>query len=721
MQHDGYCLVRYEHHRHPGRLLHQGYVEAQALKGRDQGYCSKPHERQVLNTVEENLDRGNFLVEPQRAALFSVERLNTVISKARDYILSLQNAEGYWVFDLEADCTIPAEYVLLQRFLGRPVPADLATGLSRYLRRRQLLKGGWPVFKDGVSDISASTKVYFALKLLGDSPEQPHMIDARRTILDLGGASRVNVFTRITLALFGQIPWRTVPAMPVEIMLLPSWFFFHVAKVSYWSRTVMIPLLILLNKKPICPLGPEEGVHELFVESPHEFVNLDHSVPGNGRKNLFIHLDRLLKRIDRFAPRVSREKALKKAISWMLERMQGKGGLGAIFPAMVNAVMALKTLGFPEDHPAFVRGTAALDDLLVRRGDEGFCQPCVSPVWDTCLSLSTLLEEGVRPEHQAVASSVGWLFQQQILCRGDWCERVPEIEPGGWAFQFENTFYPDVDDTPAVLMSILRAGCLGDDDFRDRIAKAVKWVLGMQSSDGGWGSFDIDNNCIYLNDIPFADHGALLDPSTADLTGRCVELLSMLGFDRDFPPIAKALRFLRREQEPCGAWFGRWGVNYIYGTWSVLMGLRQAGEDMTRPYIRRAAQWLESRQNPDNGWGESCYTYNDPSLAGIGKSTPSQTAWALLGLMAAGEHGSSTVQRGIQYLLNTQNPQGGWDEDLFTGTGFPRVFYLRYHGYSRYFPLWALAVYRRLRAGRKTRQDEVRLQGKCNLLEQESG
>jgi len=647
-------------------------------------------------------------MEPARAALFSVDRLNEVISRAGNYILSLQDKKGYWVFDLEADCTIPAEYIILQRFLQKSIPPERAALFSNYLRRRQIRNGGWPIFQGGAADISASTKVYFALKLLGDSPEEDHMVDARRTILRLGGASRVNVFTRITLAIFGQLPWRTVPAMPIEIVLLPRWFFFHISRVSYWSRTVMIPLLILFNKKPVCPLRPEEGVLELFLQPPHALDNLDHLVPGNGRKNLFIHLDRLLKRIDRFAPRRTREKAMLRATEWTLERMKGKGGLGAIFPAMVNAVMALRVLGFPDDQPEFVRGISALDDLLLRKGDEGFCQPCVSPIWDTCLSLSSLIEEGVSPDDAAVTSSIEWLFENQILTEGDWCMRAPCVDPGGWAFQFENTFYPDVDDTPAVLMALLRAGCLKDKRYRERIAKAVQWVLGMQSSDGGWGSFDIDNNCLYLNDIPFADHGALLDPSTSDLTGRCLELLTMVGFGRDFPPVANALRFLRKEQEPCGAWFGRWGVNYLYGTWSVLMGLKQAGEDMSLPYIRRAVEWLKSCQNTDYGWGESCYTYNDPSLAGLDKSTASQTAWALLALMAAGEHRSSPVQCGVQYLLNTQNAQGGWDEDLFTGTGFPRVFYLRYHGYSKYFPLWALSVYRRLRSGKKTRQDEAR-------------
>jgi squalene-hopene/tetraprenyl-beta-curcumene cyclase len=665
--------------------------------------------RQFESEAEHGDDHDEtFEKNPPGPGLFSLERLNQAIHRARNHLLSLQNPKGYWVFDLEADCTIPAEYVLLQRFLQKPLAPKQGAALANYLRRRQLPQGGWPLFTGGAANLSATVKAYFALKLLGDPAEASHMVKARRVVLSLGGASKVNVFTRISLALFGQIPWRAVPAMLAEIMLLPRWFFFNLYKVSYWSRTVIVPLLILLSERPVCSLSLEEGVEELFLEPPHKLVHLDHFVPGNRTKNLFIHLDRTLKQLDRFAPRLIRKKALKRAQRWTLERMQGKGGLGAIFPAMANAVMALKTLGYPEDHPDFIRGMRALDDLLVHHGDEDFCQPCVSPVWDSCLALSALLEEGVSPDHEAVTRAVEWLFEQQVFIRGDWSQRVPRLETGGWAFQFENAFYPDVDDTPAVLMAILRAGGLSSEKYKKRIATAVDWVLGMQSSDGGWGAFDVNNNSLHLNAIPFADHGALLDPSTSDLTGRCVELLSMMGFGREFPPLARALEFLRKEQEPWGAWFGRWGVNYLYGTWSVLMGLRQAGEDMNQPYIRKAVEWLKSRQNPDNGWGETCSSYRDRSLAGRGQSTASQSAWALLALMAAGGHNSPAVQRGIHYLITTQDSAGGWKEDHFTGKGFPGVFYLRYHGYSAYFPLWALAVYRRLRAGKKLRQDEVR-------------
>ena len=647
--------------------------------------------------------------------LFTVERLNESISKARDRFLNIQDEKGYWVFDLEADTTIPSEYILLQRFLGRQVPEDLKIRFGRYLRNRQLQNGGWPLYYEGEGNISASIKAYFALKQLGDSPEAPHMAKARAYVLKRGGAAEANVFTRIMLALFGQIPWETTPAMPIEIMLLPQWFFFHLYKISYWSRCVIVPLLILYAKRPVCRLAPEEGVSELFVSPAEELQHLDRFVPGSFFKNCFLILDRLLKKADPIMPRVLRKKGLKLAEAWTIERMKGVGGIGAIFPAMANAVMALKVLGYPDDHPDFVRGFHAIEDLLVHQEDESYCQPCVSPIWDTCLSLSAVLEGGLELDHEAPKKAVDWLFSQLIRVPGDWVYRAPDLEPSGWAFQFENTFYPDVDDTPMVLMALLRAGALKEPKHREDIVKTVKWVIGMQSSDGGWGAFDIDNNYLYLNEIPFADHGALLDPGTSDLTGRCIELLAMLGFGSDFPPIARALDFLRREQEACGAWFGRWGVNYIYGTWSVLKGLGRLGEDSSQPYIRRAVQWLKSCQNSDNGWGETCYSYTDPSLAGKGKSTPSQTAWALLGLMAAGEVKSAAVQRGIHYLIKQQGKEGKWNEKLYTGTGFPSVFYLRYHGYSQFFPLWALGEYRRLRNEKKTLQDEVTLNHPINL------
>lgn len=655
--------------------------------------------------------------EKRRAALLTrpagatVADLDTTVESAVAYMLGLQSDSGYWVFDLEADTTIPSEYVLLQRFLGRGMDPAVKARTARYIRNRQLPTGGWPLYEEGGPDLSASVKAYMALKVMGDSPDEPHMERARKEILALGGASRVNVFTRITLALFGQVPWRVTPAMPVELMVLPRWFPIHMEKVSYWSRTVIAPLLLLYSRRPVCELSPEEGVRELFREDTTELKNLDGFVEGNKRKNFFIGLDRVLKKTERLFPRSLRRVAEARAEVFTRERMAGEGGIGAIFPAMANSVMALKVLGCGPEDPDYARGLKAVDDLMVDSGDETFCQPCVSPVWDTCLALSALMEAGARPDDPSVKSAIDWLLEKQVFTRGDWTAKAdPDLEGGGWAFQFENDFYPDLDDTSMVIMAMLRAGALEDPEVKERLRKAVNWVVGMQSSDGGWAAFDIDNNYLYLNDIPFADHGALLDPPTSDLTARCVELLAMLGYALDFAPVARGIEFLKREQEGFGGWFGRWGANYIYGTWSVLCGVARAGVNMEEPWVRRGVEWLKSVQNADGGWGETLESYDDPAFAGRGTSTPSQTAWALLGLMAAGEVGSEEVARGVNYLRTRQNPEGGWDEKLFTGTGFPKVFYLKYHGYSEYFPLWALSVYRNLSARGRTRQDEVTLQ-----------
>jgi squalene-hopene/tetraprenyl-beta-curcumene cyclase len=635
--------------------------------------------------------------------------LDDAVDRSLAHLLSLQHPAGFWVFELEADVTIPAEYLLLQRFLGRPLDPGRRERIVRYLRRKQLPDGGWPLFEGGAAEVSASVKAYFALKVSGDDPAAPHMETARRCILGLGGAARANVFTRITLALFGQVPWRTVPAIPVEIMLLPRWFFFRLDRVSYWSRTVMTPLFVLCTKRAVCALEPGETIRELFTEPPETLHHIDRFLSGRPRKIALLLLDRLLKRIDPFLPRASRERAIRVAERWIRDRMRGEGGIGGIFPAMANAVMALKVLGCAPDDPDFARGLASLDDLIVERDAECYCQPCRSPVWDTALTLCAVLEAGLPHDHRACVAAVDWLIGQQIPFRGDWAAADPTLEAGGWAFQFENSYYPDLDDTAKVLIALIRAGAFAREEHRENLRRGVQWVLGMQSSDGGWGAYDRDNNRLYLNDIPFADHGALLDPSTSDVTGRCLELLCLLGHCRDFPPVDRALRFLEKEQEPFGAWFGRWGVNYIYGTWSVLIALRQAGEDRSAPKVRKAVTWLETCQNADGGWGETCRSYADRALAGKGPSTPSQTAWALIALMAAGAVDSEAVRGGIRYLIDRQSNDGRWDgETLCTGTGFPRVFYLRYHGYPQFFPLWALGVYRRLLSEGRTLEDSLR-------------
>lgn len=627
-------------------------------------------------------------------------------------LLERRRGEVYWRFDLEADTTIPSEYILLQHLLGR-VNKARELRLADYIISRQLPDGSWPLYEGGPGNISATVKAYFALKTTGSDPDADAMRRACAWVRKNGGAERVNVFTRILLANFGQVPWRTVPAMLAEMIWLPRWWFFSLDKVSYWSRCVIVPLLLIFCFKPV---HRGTDVRELFNDDPESLKHIDKFIPGERVKNAFILLDRLLKWLEPLVPRFIRRLSIRRLEAWMRTRMRGEGGIGAIYPAMANAVYALKLLGHDASDPDMKRGIQAIDDLVIEEEAQTYVQPCVSPIWDTCLSLSALSEAGLRPDNEAVKPATDWLFDKQVFTRGDWTSKAPDLEGGGWAFQFENEFYPDVDDTSMVVMALLRVGAHDHPDKRRRIAQAVNWTLGMQNSDGGWGAFDIDNHYEYLNNIPFADHGALVDPSTADLTGRCIEMLAMLGYDKTFPPIARAIEFLKQDQEPCGAWFGRWGVNYIYGTWAVLVGLGALGEDPTQPWLRKAVKWLKDIQSSDGGWGERCDTYNDPALGGSGESTASQTAWALLGLMAMGETESVAVEKGIGYLVRTYTPGAkGWKEASFTGTGFPRVFYLRYHGYSHYFPLWALGVYHRYRQGLETRQDMLVRGGPVDL------
>ena len=648
--------------------------------------------------------------QPFHAPAAQNDTLSQAVQKSAQALLNLQDEDGWWRFDLEADATIPSEYMLLKHFLGS-VDQEQESRMVDYLHSRQMADGSWPLYHAGPGNISATVKAYFALKVAGVDPASDAMKKARHWILTHGGAENANVFTRFTLATFGQAPWRIVPCMPMEIIYLPNWFFFSLNKVSYWSRCVIIPLLILYAKRPVFELKPEQNIRELFLQPPETLKNLDKFVPGKPLKNVFIVIDWILKKVEPLVPRWIRNHAISKAEAWTREHMSGEGGIGGIYPAMANAVMALTLLGYDDTDPDMIRGKKAIEDLVIDNDRETYVQPCVSPVWDTCLSVSALAEAEVNVDHKSFSQAVEWLFDKQVFVRGDWKSKAPDLDSGGWAFQFENDFYPDVDDTCSVLMAMMRIGVHNNLAKRRRMGQAVNWVIGMQNSDGGWGAFDIDNHYEYLNNIPFADHGALVDPSTADLTGRVIEMLAMLGYDRSFTPIQRGLEFLKQDQHECGAWFGRWGVNYIYGTWSVLIALGMLGEDPNQPWIRKSIDWLKDRQNSDGGWGEDCNTYDDPELRGRGSSTPSQTAWALLGLMAVGELESENVERGMHYLMRNQETSGDWEESLYSGTGFPRVFYLRYHGYSHYFPLWALSVYRKMRQGLPTRQEMVRASG----------
>lgn len=625
------------------------------------------------------------------------------VTEAAEALLTLQKDDGHWVFELEADSTIPSEYIFLKHFLDE-VDEELEAKIANYLRAAQADHGGWPLFENGAFELSATVKVYFALKLVGDSPDAPHMVRAREAVLAHGGAEAANVFTRFSLALFGQVPWRAVPFMPIEIMLLPRWFPFHLSKVSYWSRTVIVPLLIIMACKPRARNPKDVHVRELFRTPPEEVERYNTSPTGDIVGKLFLAADTAIRRFEPFFPKGSRQKAIRRAIEFITPRLNGEDGLGGIFPAMANAVMAMDALGYAKDHPDLVVAKRSVDKLLTMQGDKGYCQPCLSPIWDTALALHAVLEADVPAEDERIMAAFDWMLERQILdVEGDWAMQRAGLRPGGWAFEYWNDYYPDVDDTAVIVMAMDRTG---DARYRDAINRATEWIIGMQSKNGGWGAFDVDNTYRYLEHIPFADHGALLDPPTADVTARCIQMLGQLGYDRSHPTVRRGIDYLMREQERDGSWFGRWGVNHVYGTWSVLCAFEALGEDMRASHIRRAVTWLLQRQKEDGGWGEDCATYTPGQRHLMKISTPSQTAWALLGLMAAGEAEHEAVRRGVDYLLRAERDDDGkWVESLYTGTGFPRVFYLRYHGYSAYFPLWALARYRSLmRAREDTRQ-----------------
>ena len=619
--------------------------------------------------------------------------LDNGVEAARDALISRQAAQGYWLFELEADCTIPAEYIMMMHFLDE-IDAPLERKLAVYLRSRQSAHGGWPLYHGGDFNISCSVKAYYALKLAGDASQAPHMIRARDAILQRGGAARSNVFTRIALALFGQLPWRGVPYIPVEIMLLPKWFPFHIDKVAYWSRTVMVPLFILCTRKPVAKNPRGVAVRELFTTPPEEERHYfrDAVKQGGMLARVFLVADRLGRLIDPLIPGRMRERATRRAEAWMLERLNGEDGLGAIFPAMVNALEAMTILGYPATDSRRVTAKRALQKLLVVGPHSAYCQPCVSPVWDTALASLAMQEAGDAAASGAATRALDWLQTEQVLDEpGDWQVNRPGVAGGGWAFQFANPHYPDLDDTAVVAWAMHQAH--NSDEYTESVRRALDWLVGMQSEDGGFAAFDADNTYYSLNRIPFADHGALLDPPTSDVTARVVTVLARVGRPEDKAALARAIAYLRAEQEADGSWFGRWGTNYIYGTWSVLTALSLAAGRQD-PAVRRAVDWLKSRQNADGGWGESNDSYARAAIKAA--STPYQTAWALLGLLAAGEAESDAVRSGVDHLLRTQGADGLWSDPHFTAPGFPRVFYLRYHGYSGYFPLWALAAYRTL-------------------------
>jgi squalene-hopene/tetraprenyl-beta-curcumene cyclase len=639
-------------------------------------------------------------------------RVDGALAAARDWLLQRQDPAGFWCGELEGDTTLESYMILLEAFFGRR-GSQKSRDLARVIREEVLAGGGWSQYLGGPPDLSVSCLTYFALKVAGDDAEDPHMRRSRAVILDLGGIEAANTYTRYHFAFFGQFPWTGVPAIPPEMLFLPRRSLFSIYDMSSWSRTIFVPLSILWAKKPVIPLPVECGARELFrgADDPPPAVDKPAAAqpaaappdaaplataPPDAWKKFFQGIDRLLKQGERLpGTGTLRRIAVRRAAAWMIERLEDSDGLSAILPAMANSVLALKCLGRGEDDPLLAQNLAYLDDLLLRDERGGLrMQPCVSPVWDTVLAGYALLQAGVPPEGPAMERATSWLLAKQTRRPGDWSIRNP-VPPGGWYFEHRNEFYPDVDDTCMALM-VLSYGPAATEDPRRAaaIARGLTWMMGMQNADGGWASFDRDNDRQWLTEVPFADHNAMIDPSTADITARVLESLSYFpAYGRTHAAVERAIAFIRKDQTTEGCWYGRWGVNYLYGTWQVLRGLGRIGEDMDALYVKRAARWLTERQNGDGGWGESIASYDHTGPKGVGASTPSQTAWALMGLIAVGEVNSQAVRRGVAHLVDGQR-DGTWAQALWTGTGFPRVFYLNYHYYRHYFPLMALAQYR---------------------------
>jgi squalene-hopene/tetraprenyl-beta-curcumene cyclase len=673
------------------------------------------------------------------------DALSTTIKRTQRYLIERQHGEGYWVGELEGDTILESEYMLLLVWLEKenePVFQQCAN----YILDQQNDDGGWSLYPGGPLEISSSVKAYFVLKIAGHDPHSEYMIRAKEAILAAGGAETVNSFTRYYLALLGVIGYHQVPAVPPELMLLPSWMPFNIYEMSSWSRTIIVPLSLLWHYKPHRELQAKWRIDELF----HNGVeNLPVSMPPSAVVDelkkptwidwhrFFARVDRGLKFCDRIGLRPFRKTAVKRAEEWMLKHFEKSDGMGAIFPPIIWSVVGLRCLGYDIDSPEVAAQLQELEKLSITEGDRTRLQPCKSPVWDTAITTIAMRESGLSAEHPALRKSVRWLLSKEVKEKGDWSLRSPQQLPGGWYFEFNNEFYPDVDDSIMVTMALWRClphepgqryqvqwleqGWSPHEADHDAVAvvsgtahhnlaavddvdlasaslpamkRAIDWVLCMQNSDGGWGAFDRDNTRELFTKVPFADHNAMIDPSWADISARVLEMLALVDWDRRHPAIQQALDYIWSEQEEDGAWFGRWGVNYIYGTWQVLVGLTDLGIPTNDLRIQKGAQWLVDHQQDNGGWGETARSYDDPSLRGQGPTTASQTAWALLGLIAAGRADSESVRRGVEYLIITQNEDGSWDEPWYTGTGFPKVFYLKYHYYCLTFPLWALGKYR---------------------------
>jgi squalene-hopene/tetraprenyl-beta-curcumene cyclase len=641
-----------------------------------------------------------------------LSQVEASIYSSRDYILAQQHPDGYWSAELEADSMLEADYIFLHVLLESGDPGKMRRAFIEMLRY-QNQDGSWSIYPGGPGNISLSVKCYFACKLMGMGVDEPILVKARAWILAHGGVVECNTFTKIYLCALGQYDYDAVPAIPPEIVLAPNWFYFNIYEISSWSRAILVPLSIIYAKKPYKKIAPEQGIAELFVGG-RENANLrlrfnrDKIVSW---RNFFLLADRAFHWVEAVYIRPLRKLALKKAEQWMLERLEMSDGLGAIYPAMLNAIIALRCLGYSDDDPQVIRARDEFEKLGIE--DPGVpdlieptfrMQPCMSPVWDTAYAVFVLGEAGVPSDDPRLLKAADWMLSKEVRHKGDWAVKVPNTEPGGWYFEFNNEFYPDTDDTAQVLLALNKVSNPRERYQYEVSQRAIAWEFAMQCKNGGWASFDKDNTKMIFQYIPFADHNAMLDPPTVDITGRMLEMLAAYGYTREDKRVQRAIEFIYKEQEPDGSWFGRWGVNYLYGTFLVLRGLEAMGVWNHEPEIQQAAEWIRMVQNSDGGWGESLLSYDDPNQRGIGPSTPSQTAWAVLGLLAAGDDRSDSVAKGIRWLLDRQQADGSWDEStgegitrqsMYTGTGFPRVFYLAYHMYRNFFPLLALTTYKR--------------------------
>ena len=632
--------------------------------------------------------------------LKSTPELEAAIQRSQSYLLSQQKPEGYWVGELIVDATLVADTIAYHHW-ARKVDLAWQRKAVNHMLSMQLPDGGWNIYHGGPSEVNATIKVYLALKLAGLPVTDPRMLRAREVALSLGGVPRLNTFSRLYLALFGLFPWEYVPTIPCEVILIGKWFYVNFNEMSSWSRSMLVPLAIINHFKPTRQFERKINLNELYPEGIHERdLALAPDPERITWRNFFLWLDRVHKFAEWFAQsgiHPFRRHAIRKAEQWMLERIVGSDGLAAIFPAILNSIIALKALGYPDDHPQVVRAEQQLKKLEHETENSVRIEPCLSPVWDTAIVAICLRESGLPATHPALSRASSWLMDKEIRFRGDWQYKNPApVEPSGWVFEFENKWNPDVDDTAMVLLALRK---IPSDDPARRDAcfeRGLRWMLTFQCRDGGWAAFDKDCTKGVLEKVPFADHNAMLDPECADITARILELLGYEGYDLSHPQVVKALRFVREHQEEDGSWYGRWGVNYIYGTWQVLRGLRALRLDMTEPWLLRAREWLESVQHEDGGWGERCNTYDDPVFKGQGPSTASQTAWAIMGLCAFDDPTLPSLRAGIDYLIRTQNPDGSWTEHETTGTGFPKVYYLKYDMYRNSWPLLALATYRHL-------------------------